>query len=136
MSKPNSGYFRIGSGGKNIPNNEDTSPDTLDDHRTVYGGYTTKLNEDTQGRHILGHKNYDQNKSPLSVSMKHAQELTDKFGGSGRKIPNQTREVVNFHEVIGTFVDRSTGERLPTRYGTIHYGQKGCHIVPANPNQY
>lgn len=105
-------------------------------HRKVFPGCTTKLNEDAQGKHIPGHKNFQKGKSYLSISMERAQHLADKFGGTGKRKGNQTREVVDFGETIGMYVDRTTGESLPTRFGSIHYGKRGCHIVPANPNQY
>lgn len=105
-------------------------------HREVFPGCTTELNKDAQGKHIPGHKNYQGGKSYLRVSMERAQQLADTFGGTGRPKGNQTRELVDFGETIGRYVDRSTGKSAPTRYGTIHYGKRGCHIVPANPEQY
>lgn len=33
------------------------------------------------------------------------------------------------------YVNRATGESLPTRFGSMRYGKRGCHIVPANPDQ-
>ncbi len=48
---------------------------------------------------------------------------------------NQNNVIVDFGENIGTFFQN--GKVVgPTRYGTIHYGQNGAHIVPANPIQY
>lgn len=70
------------------------------------------------------------------ISMEHAQRLADKFDGPGKRKGNQAREVVDFGEATGMYVDRDTGESLPTRFGSIYYGKRGCHIVPANPNQY
>lgn len=104
-------------------------------HHIVFEGCSTKLNEDKQGRHIPGHKKYQEGKSYLTISMEHAQELADEYGGTGRKINGQTREVVNFHEIIGVHIELGQKEGPPTQYGTIHYGKRGCHIVPANPNQ-
>ncbi|MCZ6676805.1 MAG: polymorphic toxin type 50 domain-containing protein [Candidatus Poribacteria bacterium] len=44
------------------------------------------------------------------------------------------KEVVDFGEVIGIYVDPN-GNRMPTTRGTIHYDSKGyTHIVPAKPN--
>ena len=105
-------------------------------HREVFPGCTTRLNEDAQGKHIPGHRNYQRGKSHLTISMSDAQLLADKYGGTGKRKGNQTREVVDFGETIGMYIDRATGRALPTRYGSIHYGKRGCHIVPANPEQY
>lgn len=104
-------------------------------HREIFPGRTTILNEDAQGKHIPGHKNYQNGKSFLTITMRRAQQLADSYGGSGRRIDSQTREVVDFHEIIGTCIDHSTGIASHTHYGTIHYGKRGCHIVPANPKQ-
>ena len=40
---------------------------------------------------------------------------------------------VNFGKVIGEYVDKKTGVKTPTTWGTIHYGKKGSHIVPKYP---
>jgi hypothetical protein len=71
-------------------------------------------------------------RSPLLVD---AQSLLD--GVIAGKYPilrlnPRGQPVVDFGEVIG--IDASSGN--PTKYGTIHFGQKGAHIVPANPTQY
>lgn len=107
-----------------------------DEHKEVFPGCSTELNEAAQGKHIPDHKNYQKGKSRLSISMERAQQLTDKFGGTGRRVGKQTREVVDFGEAIGEYVDPSTGEGAATQFGTIHYGKRGCHIVPASPKQY
>ncbi len=104
--------------------------------REVFPGCTTKLNKDAQGKHIPGHKNYQKGKSFLSVSMERAQQLIDKYGGTGRKINGQTRELVDFNETIGVYIEKGKGGGSFTQYGIVHYGKRGCHIVPARPKQY
>lgn len=121
-----------GSGRLPLEHNTEIPPQ----HREIYPGCTTRLNEDAQGKHIPGHRNYQKGKSYLIITMEHAQQLADKYGGTGKRKGNQTREVVDFGEIIGMYVDRATGKTLPTQYGCIHYGKRGCHIVPANPEQY
>lgn len=49
------------------------------------------------------------------------------------RTPVQTREVVDFQEIIGKYVDPSTGKSYDTTMGTIHYSKEGAHIVPARP---
>ena len=71
----------------------------------------------------------------MIISMEHAQQLIDKYGGSGRKINGQTKELVDFHESIGVYIAKGKEEGLSTRYGMVHYGKRGCHIVPAHPKQ-
>jgi RHS repeat-associated protein len=42
--------------------------------------------------------------------------------------------VVDFGTPIGQYVTQSGS--FPTQYGTVHFGQNGVHIVPANPYQF
>lgn len=104
-------------------------------HRTVFGTCTTKLNKGAQGKHIPGHPHYIEGRSYLTISMEHAQELVDEYGGTGQKIDGQTRERVFFHETIGVYKRRDEKTGVPTSWGMIHYGKRGCHIVPASPDQ-
>lgn len=117
------------------PTRREVVPDSATRHREIFPGCTTKLNEDAQGKHILTHKNYQAGRSHLTISMERAQQLVDKYGGSGRKINKQTKELVDFHETIGVYLQQGKEEGPPTRYGMIHYGKRGCHIVPASPEQ-
>lgn len=103
--------------------------------RMVYGKYSTKLNEDKQGKHIPGHKNYQEGKSVLTISMDDAQRLVNRFAGSGRMI-TANREKVNCHKIIGRYINEQTGANLPTSWISIHYSKTGAHIVPANPEEY
>ncbi|MGR9147410.1 polymorphic toxin type 50 domain-containing protein (plasmid) [Rhizobium leguminosarum] len=38
-----------------------------------------------------------------------------------------------WEEVIGSYVDPATGEKIPTTKGIIHRGSKGVRIVPSRP---
>lgn len=121
-----SGY-RIGSGGSGASGSRD------DGFRKVKG-FTTELHSGAQGKHIPGHSNYDPNagRSIFHGSLVHAQELIDKFAGSGTW-HGTNKETVDFGEIIGTWVSPDGSERLSTTRGTIHYGKRGAHIVPAAP---
>lgn len=119
MSKFNSGRFS-GTRGAN------------DDGFRKVNGFTTKLHEGRQGKHIIGHNNYQKGKSVLHLSMARAQELIEKYAGCGTR-KGLNKEIVNFGEVIGTWVSNDGTKRLSTTWGTIHYSDIGCHIVPANP---
>jgi Bacterial toxin 50 len=46
------------------------------------------------------------------------------------------REIVDFKEKIGFFVNPVSLERADTSWGVIHYAKDGCHIVPAKPASY
>ncbi len=49
---------------------------------------------------------------------------------------NVTREIVDFKERIGVFVDPVFGKKIDTNWGVIHYAKDGCHIIPAKPIIY
>jgi RHS repeat-associated protein len=95
-----------------------------------------KLHGDAQGKHIPGHKNYQTGKSILTHP--DPQGLLDQYAGTGNPLRGTYgqpgyRERVNFGEVIGIYVDETTGARTPTTNGVIHYSGRGAHIVPARP---
>ena len=88
-----------------------------------------------QNKHIIGANNYIEGKSILTHS--DPQALVNRFSGTGRKIYNNGRaekEIVDFGEDIGKFVDQSTGEVFATTRGQIIYSEEGAHIVPLRPN--
>jgi filamentous hemagglutinin len=94
------------------------------------------LHEGKQGKHVPGHNNYQPGKSIFTGD---AQELLNNHAGTGNNLRSDpigtpgTREVVDFGQEIGSYVDRSSGEEIPTRIGIIHYSKTGAHIVPSNP---
>ena len=96
----------------------------------------TKINVGDQGKHIVGNIKYN---SELGKSILDADAQTLLNGvNSGRyKIlrTHQNNVIVDFEENIGTFFQNGKAVG-PTRFGTVHYGQNGAHIVPANPIQY
>ena len=86
-------------------------------------------------KHFLdvNNKNYIEGKSILYISAEEAQELLNEFAGKG-KMKGLCKEVIDFGKVIGEYVKEGTDKRFKTTRGTIHYGKKGVHIVPAKPN--
>lgn len=128
MGSGGSGYVGTHSGGG-------TSGSHDDGFRTV-NGFTTELHGGAQGKHIPGHNNYDPGagRSIFHGSLEHAQELIDRFAGSGTWLGNN-RERVDFGEVIGTWVSPDGTQRLPTTRGIIRYGKHGAHIVPSRPEE-
>ena len=105
-------------------------------HKIVHG-VSTRLDADSQGKHIPGHKNFIAGRSVFHGSLEDAQELVDRYGGTGQWYEKSHVEVVDCEKVIGTYVDQATGERFPTTRGAIHYSVKkdACHIVPARPKE-
>ena len=93
-----------------------------------------KIHEGRQGKHIVGHNNYD-GKSYLADGVD-PQKLVDEYHGTGDlKITNPNKnwikkEFIMSNKVIGYDVDPVTGEITPTRYFSIHYSKNGTHIVP------
>ena len=92
-----------------------------------------------QRKHIKGTNEYKQNtkRSYLTVSEAEAQELVNKYAGTGdikrdRNGHYNRREVCTADRVIGVVVDQNTGQPIgDTHRFTIHYSNKGTHIVPA-----
>lgn len=106
-----------------------------DDGFRKVNGFTTKIHEGRQGKHIIGHNNYQKGKSVLHMTMERAQELIETQGGSGTWIGSSSRERIDFGFEIGTYADER-GQRSKTTVGIIHYSQNGAHIVPAKPKEY
>ncbi|MGN7167948.1 phage minor capsid protein [Paenibacillus cellulositrophicus] len=88
-----------------------------------------------QGKHIKGHNNYIEGKSYLTISTEEAQELVNRYAGTGEIRLTQrgewnNKEIIVTNERFGVYIDQDTGEELVPDGFTIHYGKKGVHIVP------
>ena len=107
-----------------------------DEGYRVVEGHTTKLNADAQGKHIPGHRNYLSGRSIFLGSPADAQELIERFAGTGERIGRgDYRERIDFGKVIGVYIDSDTDEKLSTTKGIIHYSKKGAHIVASRPKE-
>lgn len=93
----------------------------------------TNIHPGKQGKHIPGHNNYQEGKSIFEGSLDDAQQLVNDFSGKGVRI-SDSKERVDFGQIIGQYVDPTTGESFDTTVGIIHYSKNGSHIVPAKPN--
>jgi hypothetical protein len=84
-----------------------------------------------QGKHIIGHNNYQSGKSILTED---AQQLLDAFHSgnvNSIQVINNVKTRVNFGKTIGNvFID---GVSTPTTNGIIHNAKSGAHIVPSAP---
>lgn len=91
------------------------------------------LDEDSQGKHIVGHNNYRAGeKSPITISKERLQELFHQYRGIGERRGHT--EIVNFNEVIGKYKNWQTDQWEDTTWGKIHYREDGgYHIVPSVP---
>ncbi|GIO34356.1 MULTISPECIES: phage minor capsid protein [Paenibacillus] len=88
-----------------------------------------------QGKHIKGHNNYIEGKSYLTISADEAQELVNRYAGTGEIRLTQrgewnNKEIIVTDEQFGVYIDQNTSEELVPDGFTIHYGKKGTHIVP------
>ena len=100
--------------------------------------YTT-LKVGQQGKHILGHNNYTEGRSYLTITMDEAQEIVNKYAGTGEikrdsKGKWTHKEFVTAEKTIGYIVPEGGGEPIPTKRFSISYAvgkSKGAHIVPA-----
>ena len=100
----------------------------------TFSSFPKKLNEDKQGKHIPGHKNYQNGKSELTINISDASKLVGQFSGKGTPISNN-KERVDFGKIIGIYKDPTSGTGTPTSIGIIHYSKFGTHIVPAKPKE-
>lgn len=98
-----------------------------------------KIRWDRQGKHIPGKHNYDPAKRKGILTHEDPQKLVDKYAGTGRKVGSHQpgtpgyKEIVDFEETIGYFVDKQSGQTFPTNWGSIDYAKDGVHIVPRRP---
>jgi tetratricopeptide (TPR) repeat protein len=96
-----------------------------------------KILWDQQGKHIPWKHNFIEGRSIFEHA--NPQKLLDAFAGTGKRVGNVVpgshgyREIVDFQEHIGIWKSDDGILSLPTTRGTIHYGKKGAHIVPAEP---
>ena len=101
--------------------------------------YPKQIEEGKQGKHILGHNNYIEGRSYLTVDTNEIQQLINKYAGTGRLQRDgqghwNHKEVVAMGKNIGVYKDLK-GKELQTDITTIHYSKKGVHVVPAKPKE-
>ena len=101
--------------------------------------YPKQIEEGKQGKHILGHNNYIDGRSYLTTDIKEAQDLVNKYAGTGKIQRDRQghwshKEVVTMRKNIGVYKDLK-GNELPTDIATIHYSKNGVHVVPAKPRE-
>lgn len=99
-----------------------------------------KLNVGAQNKHIRGSKVYIQGRSYIYGDLKAAQELVDKYHGTGDIRFNDSgewikKEFFTLDEDIGVDVNPETGIETPTNRFSIRYGKKGTHVVPAKRSE-
>lgn len=98
-------------------------------------GVVKTILEGKQGKHIIGHNNYIEGRSYLTISMKEAQELINMYAGKDEIRFNakgewDKKEVITVDKDVGVDINNKTGEKTSTNRFKIHYSDKGTHIVP------
>lgn len=88
-----------------------------------------------QGKHILGHNNYIEGRSYLTISLEEAQEIINKYAGTGEirfnsKNEWDKKEIIRVNKDIGVDINNRTGEKSITNRFKVHYSNKGTHLVP------
>lgn len=88
-----------------------------------------------QGKHIKGHNNYILGRSYLTITEKEAQQLVDRYAGTGmiqrdRSGKFTNRELITANRNVGVSIDPKTGKETVTNRFYIHYSKTGVHIVP------
>lgn len=110
------------------------------------GKYNLKYNKQHYEKHDPNHKRYEDyvernlakgkpKPSYLTITYDEAQELVEKYAGTGKILLNKdnsfkNREVIVTDKIIGVHVNQTTGKETPTKAFKIHYSKKGVHIVP------
>lgn len=111
----------------------DKSIDTLKVASKIdFTKFSKKIHMGKQGKHIVGHANYQKGKSIITISTDSLQALVYKLSGTGKAL-NQNKERIDFGVKIGKYVDEATGAAYDTTKGIIHYSKDGVHVVPARP---
>jgi len=97
-----------------------------------------KIHEGRQGKHIVGHPNYNSREFKSIFTHPDPQALIDVHAGSGYRVLGEFGtpgylEVVNFGEEIGLVIQRETQENIATTWAKSLYAKEGVHIVPRVP---
>lgn len=99
------------------------------------GVYPKRLNRGAQEKHIKGAPRYIEGRSYLTLSVEEAQDVVNKYAGTGkielnRKKEFKKKELIVLDKNIGVNINNQTNEEVPTNRLYIHYGKNGTHIVP------
>lgn len=112
-----------------------TAADRKIQNRLASDAQPKTIDSGKQGKHIQGHNNYIPGRSYLTITEKEAQQLVDRYAGTGtiqrdRSGKFANRELVVADKNIGVSIDPRTGRETATNRFYIHYSKTGVHIVP------
>lgn len=97
---------------------------------------SVRVNVSNQTKHIKGSHNFEAGKSYVLGNLEDCQTLISELYGTGQALTNRrnefnNKERVRASRVFGVYVDKESKQESKTRYGIIHYGKAGAHIIPA-----
>lgn len=100
------------------------------------GKISVRVNVSNQTKHIKGSHNFEAGKSYVLGNLEDCQTLISELYGTGQALANRrnefnNKERVRASRVFGVYVDKESKQESKTRYGIIHYGKAGAHIIPA-----
>ena len=93
------------------------------------------INVHIQNKNIIGIREYILERSIMTISPMPLDKLVKKYKGHGTNAGND-KECINFKKVIGYYIDKSNGKKVPTTFGIVHYLKTGFHVVPSRPKNY
>lgn len=94
-----------------------------------------KLNIGKQNEHIRESKGYKEGKSYIYGDLNTAQEIVDKYHGTGEIVLTRSgewnhKEVITATDNLGVVLFPDTKSDEITNRATIHYNKNGTHVVP------
>ena len=102
--------------------------------RILSGEQPLTIDIGKQGKHIVGHNNYINGKSIITLPLQEIQNLVNQQAGKGVLIMDSggnwtKKELVELPYDIGKSHNLE-GKAIGTNKGIIHYSKNGVHVVP------
>lgn len=100
----------------------------------IKSDYNLSIHEGRQGKHIIGHNNY--NGGSYLLKGINPQDIVNKYAGTGEVRRSDSgnwirKQFFEHSDYIGVVVDNKTGKKTKTKYFSIECSkEKGTHIVP------
>ena len=110
--------------------------------KAIYRGkISIQVNIGNQTKHIKDSHNFIEGKSYILGNLEDCQTLISELYGTGQALVKgnngefNNKERVRASREFGVYVDEETKKESKTRYGIIHYGKAGAHIIPARSKE-
>lgn len=105
------------------------------------GKISAQVNIGNQTKHIKDSHNFIEGKSYILGNLEDCQTLISELYGTGQALVKgnngefNNKERVRASREFGVYVNEETKQESKTRYGIIHYGKAGAHIIPARSKE-